>query len=186
MFLSLSARNKGEGAPFPSWKASRARNAATSVKLKHDREDPSHPTFQRIIKQVRVPLVPHPYRHALSSQGLVQESTAGPFPKTTESCRTGAPQAKPAPNPAGPAPTPDPERPLRGGGDRGCGGQGAGGAAAATASLSFRVWPPTPGATAEGGRDGLEGGPDLEPPEAARRALFPRPWVCEWARGTGN
>nr|XP_025747364.1 uncharacterized protein LOC112838781 [Callorhinus ursinus] len=51
---------------------------------------------------------------------------------------------------AGPAPTPDPDRLLRGGGElrrkEGCGEQGAGGAAAATAPLSLRVRLPTPGA----------------------------------------
>lgn len=101
------------------------------------------------------------------STGLTQESPAGPSPKTTESCVTAAPQDRPAPHPSS---TPGPARPPE---ERRAGG----GAAAATTSLSLRAELPTPGAAAaEGGRDRREGDPGPEPPEAARRVLFPR--VC--------
>nr|XP_044622555.1 translation initiation factor IF-2-like [Equus asinus] len=91
------------------------------------------------------------------------------------------------PTAAGPRSTPDPDRlPKEAAESRGARRAGAGGAAAATASLSLRVGLPTPGAAAEGDRDGREGGPEPRPPEAARRAfIVPHPRVRE-SRGRGE
>lgn len=85
-------------------------------------------------------------------------------------------------------PTPDPETLLGGGGEGGCGGQGVGGAAIATASLSFPVPRPRRDATAEGGRDGFERGPELESPRGRTPGIFFSDRACEsesGAQGTG-
>lgn len=98
-FTILNARNKGEGAPFPSWKGSWAKNAATLAKLKHD--DRRAP-LTHVPADFRTSLAPTSPPPSLPpcpslSRGLAQESPARPSPKTTESCRTAAPQARPAP-----------------------------------------------------------------------------------------
>lgn len=129
---------------------------------------------RQVLEQVRVPLVPQPYSCPTPSTGLAQESPTGPSPKTTESCRTAAPQNRPALHSAAPAWIPGPERlPRRWWRAGGVRRAGARGAAAATASLFLPDGLPTQGAAAQGSRDRREGSPGPEAPEAARRVLFP-------------
>lgn len=114
-------------------------------------------------------------------RGLTLESPAGPSPKTTESCRTAAPQARPAPH-RPPALTGSSSEAAanwrKGGGARGASrgwGRGRHGGPFVSPGPAAHA-----GRRAEGGRDGPEGGP-----EPTRRALFSGPCGCRRARGAG-
>ncbi|CAD7691855.1 unnamed protein product [Nyctereutes procyonoides] len=88
-------------------------------------EDPSEPRSSGFPNKPRTPSVPP---CPSLSRGLARESPAGPPPKTTESCRTAAPQAGSGPR-RPPAPTGS-DRLLGGGGSGGGGDLGGRGGAA--------------------------------------------------------
>lgn len=133
-------------------------------KTETPQRSPLSPNVPGDFKTSSNPTGPPPLLHALPSRGLFRKAQQGLLQKPLSHAEQQFRRPSRPLTPAGPSPTPDPERLLGGGGEGGCGGQGVGGAAAATASLSFPVRRPRRDATAEGGRDGCERGPELESP----------------------